>query len=223
MFLGLPSLNEYLTIPESLSPEKILLKLIETTTDVFFNMPSVLAADLWGKFSSAFFYNFDYHGDVGSSGRKFLKPLPLVSKQKAKGFVAHGDDLAYLFDAHDIYGNRINESELKSPRDQEVRNNFIKIIHSFAYMNDTQNQLTIGNQILSAFRTDSTSFIKISKGIEIEKNFRFCQLSVLGAPLKATQEMSCKFLSENLKRLSQVPKLNEVISGNNNGKKFGLF
>jgi carboxylesterase type B len=208
-----------LTIPENLSPEKILLKLIETTTDVFFNVPSVLAADLWGKFSSAFFYNFDYHGDSGSGGRNFLKPLPLLSKQKAKGFVAHGDDLAYLFDARDIYGNQINGSELKSPRDQEVRNNFIKIIHSFAYMNETQNKLTIDNQILSAFRADSTSFMKVSKTIDLEKNFRFCQLSVLGAPLKATQEMSCKFLSENLKILSQVPKLNEI----NNNKKFGLF
>lgn len=217
---GLPTLNEYLTIPENLSPEKILLKLIETTTDAFFNFPSVLTADLWGKFSSAFFYNFDYHGDIGSSGRNFLKPLPLVSKQKTKGFVAHGDDLAYLFDAHDIYGNHINESEVKSPRDQEVRNNFIKIIHSFAFMNNTQNQFIIDNKVLSTFRADSTSFMKISKSIDIEKNFRFCQLSILGAPLKATQEMSCKFLSDNLKVLSQVPKLNEVISGN---KKIGLF
>lgn len=216
-----------MTIPENLSPEKILLKLIETTTDVFFNIPSIFAADLWGKFSSAFFYNFDYHGDIGSSGQKFLKPLPLVSKQRPKGFVAHGDDLVYLFDAHDIYGNRINESKLKSSSDEEVRNNFIKIIHSFAYINNSQQQLSIDNQILSSFRADSTSFMKISKGITVEKDFRFCQLSVLGAPLKATRDISCKFLTENLKILSAVPKINEVLSGssnnNYNGKKFGLF
>lgn len=223
LILGLPSLNEYLTVPENLTPEKILLKLIETTTDVFFNIPSVFSADLWGKFSSAFFYNFDYHGDIGSSGQKFLKPLPLVSKQKTKGFVAHGDDLAFLFDAHDIYGNRINESEIKSPRDREVRNNFIKVIHSFASTNNSQTQLTIGNQFFPSFQADSTSFIKISKTVAIEKDFRFCQLSVLGAPLKATRDLSCKFLSDNLKVLSALPKVNEVIGGNNSGKRFGMF
>lgn len=148
--------------------------------------------------------------------------MPLVSKQKSKGFVAHGDDLGYLFDAHDIYGNRINGTELKSVRDHETRKNFIKIIQTFAYANSSQAQLTFDNQILKPFRVDSTSFIKISDKLSLENDFRFCQLSIYGAPLKATQQISCKFISENIKKIPSIPKINDVLGGGG-GKKFGVF
>lgn len=216
-------------IPDYLSPEKILLKLIEASTDVFFNIPSVFAAELWGKFSSSFFYHFDHHGDSPPSGRHFLKPLPLISKHKSKGFVAHGDDLAYLFDVHDIYGNKINGTELKSLRDIETRRNYIKLIQVFAATttttsNSSQSQLTFDNQILKPFRLDSTSFIKISEKISIQTDFRFCQLSIYGAPLKSSQQISCKFLSENIKKIPTIPKINNVLGGNGDGgKKFGVF
>jgi hypothetical protein len=39
--LGLPSLNDYLKIQDGISPEKIFEKLVESTTDIFFNVPSV--------------------------------------------------------------------------------------------------------------------------------------------------------------------------------------
>lgn len=146
----------------------------------------------------------------------------MISKHKSKGFVAHGDDLGFLFDAHDIYGNRINGTDLKTARDQETRKNFIKIIQTFAYANATQAQLTFDNQnVLQPFRADSTSFIKISEKISLENDFRFCQLSIYGAPLKATQQMSCKFLAENIKKISVIPKINEALGGG--GKKFGIF
>ena len=95
-----------------MDPAKLLSKLIEATTDVFFNFPSVMTADLWGKWSSAFFYQFEHSGDAQPSGKLFLRPLPIVSKSSTKGLVAHGDELGYLFDVYDVFGNRIPGSEV---------------------------------------------------------------------------------------------------------------
>lgn len=201
-----------------MNPEKFLSKLIETTTDVFFNVPQVMTAQIWGKGSSAFFYQFDHVGDSRSSGKQFLKPLPLVSKRDSKGMTAHGDDLGFLFDIYDIFGNRINGTELNTPRDKTARRNFIDLIVKFAYVNSTQ-QLKLNDQILSPFRADAINFIKISETLSIQKDFRFCQLSLWGAPVKATQQVSCKFLSEGLSALTKPKDLPALIGGN----KFSLF
>lgn len=210
LFPGLPSLSDYLTIPDGLNPEKILSKLIDATTDVFFNVPTIMSADLWGKWSSAFFYQFEHVGDFGSSGKYFLKQLPLVSKRESKGMVAHGDELGFLFDIHDIYGNRINSTELKSPRDQKARKNFIEMIIKFAYINSTESEFKLSDQILAPFRADGSHFIKVSDKFSFDKDFRFCQLSMLGAPLKATQKISCEFLSEGLKKIPSIPKAKDI-------------
>lgn len=210
IFTGLPLLSDYLTIPNELSPEKIRAKFIEATTDVFFNVPSVMTADLWGKWSSAFFYQFDHVGDSVSSGKQFLKPLPLVSKDNSKGESAHGDELGFLFNVCDVFGNQINNTELKSERDQKARKNFINMIVKFAYMNSSQAQFSLNDQVIAPFRADASHFIKVSEKLSLEKDFRFCQLSLWGAPLKATQKISCEFLSEGLKKLAIIPKPREV-------------
>lgn len=202
-----------------MDPEKILNKLIEATTDVLFNVPQVMTAQLWGKWSSAFFYNFDYVGDSVSSGKQFLKPLPLVSKRDSKGVTAHGDDLGFLFDIYDVFGNRINGTELQSTRDKKARKNFIDLIVKFAYINSTQQQLKINDQVFSSFRFDATNFIKVSENLSLDKDFRFCQLSLWGAPIKATQQMSCKFLSDGLSAFAKPKILPGMIPG---AKKFNL-
>lgn len=110
---GLPSLTDYLSIPENLDPEKIFSKFVEVTTDVFFNIPSFLTADFWGKFAPSFLYQFKHANNLGG-GKIFLKPLPLVGKnnEKKTDKVAHGDDLSYLFNPCDVFGNRINGTEV---------------------------------------------------------------------------------------------------------------
>lgn len=202
--LGLPALNDYLTIPDGLNPEKILTKLIDATTDVFFNVPSVLTANYWGKFSSAFFYQFEHVGE-SKSGKHFLRPLPLVSKRESVNMVAHGDDLGFLFDIYDVFGNRINGTELTSSRDKKARKNFIDMIVKFVYMNTSSTEFKLGDQIIAPFRADASNFIKVSEKLSLDKDFRFCQLSLWGAPLKASQKISCEFLSEGLKKLPAVP------------------
>ncbi|CRL03013.1 CLUMA_CG016166, isoform A [Clunio marinus] len=207
--LGLPTLEEYLTVPDGIHPEKLLGKLVETTTDVFFNVPSIMAADLWGKRSKAFFYQFEHVGDSESSGKLLLKPLPLVSKRQSPNMVAHGDDLGYLFDIHDVFGNRINATTIKSTRDIRARQNFIEMIVKFSYINSTLSEFKLNNQILIPFSTDASHFIKVSDKFSIDKDFRFCQLTMLGCPLKAIQKVSCHFLSEGLriaKKIVSAPK-----------------
>jgi carboxylesterase type B len=213
IFLELPSLDEYLTLSSNLSPEKILMKLIEITTDLFFNIPCTLTANLWGKFSPAFFYQFDHVGEISASGKYFYKSMPIASKRNSKELVAHGDELAYLFDVHDIFGNRINETILKSVRDQETRKNIIELVTQFSSFNSTQSQFTFQNQMLQTFIGDSSSYLRISDKSFFEKDFRFCQLSIFGAPLKATQKVSCEFVKEGLKKINIVSSANEIVSG----------
>lgn len=213
-------MNDYLTIPNDLKPEEILSKFIDATTDVFFNVPSVMTADLWGKWSSAFFYQFDHVGDSESSGKQFLKPLPLVSKRDSKGLSAHGDELGFLFDVCDVFGNKINNTGLRSDRDKKARKNFIELIVKFAYMNSSQAEFSLNDQIIAPFRAEATHFIKVSEKLSLDKDFRFCQLSLWGAPLKATQKISCEFLSQGLKHLPLLPKPRDV-AGLIGGNKFG--
>lgn len=203
-------MNDYLTIPNNLNPETILSKLIDATTDVFFNVPSVMTADLWGKWSSAFFYQFDHVGDAEPSGKKFLKPLPLVSKGNSNGMAAHGDELGFLFDICDVFGDKLNNTGLRSSRDKQAQKNFIDLIVKFAYMNSSQAELKLNDQIIAPFRSEASHFIKVSEKLTLGKDFRFCQLSLWGAPLKASQKISCEFISEGLKKLPLVPRPKDV-------------
>ena len=227
LFVGLPTLDEYLTVPDNVNPEKLLAKFIESTTDVFFNVPSVLTADLWGKHSQAFFYQFNHVASGEASGTQFLKPLPLVSKGRTKGMTSHGDELGFLFDAHDVFGNKINESSVKSSSDEKVRKNFMELITRFAYLNATNNEFKLHELTLSPFRTEGSNFIQVSEKVSLGKDFRFCQLSLLGAPLQASQKITCEFLSENLKKLSMIPNVKDLGGllggGGGNNKKKGLL
>lgn len=220
---GLPTLDDYLSA-DDLSPEKLLAKLVEATTDVFFNVPSVLTAELWGKWQQkAFFYQFDYVGEGEQSGKHFLKPLPLVSQQTgAKGTVSHGDELGYLFDVHDVFGNKINGTNVNSPRDVKARESFMSLITKFAYMNATSGDFKLNDQIAPAFRADGGNFIKVSDTLSFEKDFRFCQLTMFGAPLQSSQKITCEFLAEGLKKLPTFQRAKEVGGGLLKASKLGF-
>lgn len=75
-------LNELLKVPQNLSPEEILSKMTETTTDILFNLPAVLSANLWGQNAPSFLYSFEYNGAGVSNGYNFLQGLPIVSNKK---------------------------------------------------------------------------------------------------------------------------------------------
>lgn len=170
----------------------------------------MITADLWGKKSPSFFYQFDHVGDTESSGKKFLRPLPLVSKTSSNGKTSHGDELGFLFEINDIWGNKINGTSKKSSRDKKARQNFITLIQNFAYFNANSSSFKVGNQIVSAFSAQASNFIKVSEKLDFEKNFRFCQLSLYGAPLKSAQKVSCEFLVDGLKNFATLPKVENL-------------
>lgn len=107
------SLQDYLRIPESMEPKKIIAKITEATTDALFNLPAVLTSQAWAKLSPSFLYSFEYFGP-SSSGSNFLNGLPITSKPAdiSKQRVAHGDELGYLFDVRDLYGHPIHGTEV---------------------------------------------------------------------------------------------------------------
>lgn len=171
---------------------------------MFFNLPTVLTADLWGKFSESFFYQFDREGSSKRSGKLLLKPLPLVSRGEMKNKVAHGDELGFLFNIRDVFGNKINGTELTTEDDKRTRQNFVELITNFAYLNSEKSELRLKNQIIKPFRADSSNFVKISEKISLDKDFRFCELSLLGVPLKATQKITCDFPKSIANEFSKV-------------------
>lgn len=107
------SLQDYLRIPESMDPQKVIAKITEATTDALFNLPAVLTSQAWAKLSSSFLYSFEYYGTT-SSGFNFLNGLPITSKSADKSMqrIGHGDELGYLFDVRDLYGLPINGTEV---------------------------------------------------------------------------------------------------------------
>lgn len=88
----------------------------EATTDALFNLPAMLTAQTWSKVAPAYLYSFEYSGSTKLRGKSFLNGLPLVSTadRKEENVVAHGDELAFLFDARDLFGKPYKNSQVGS-------------------------------------------------------------------------------------------------------------
>lgn len=98
-------LTDYLKVSEKLNVMQTVQKLTEATTDALFNLPAMLTTQTWSKVAPAYLYSFEYVGRSTAKGSSFLNGLPIVSNPNPSNqTVAHGDELNYLFDAHDIFG-----------------------------------------------------------------------------------------------------------------------
>lgn len=110
------SLKDYLHIPSELDPTKIIAKLTEATTDALFNLPALLTTQAWAKVAPSFLYSFEHIGHTVGRGSHFLSGLPIVSQPSATGernkHAAHGDDLAFLFDTQDLFGQTVEEAQV---------------------------------------------------------------------------------------------------------------
>ncbi|XP_055539747.1 carboxylesterase 5A [Wyeomyia smithii] len=200
---GVLNLSKYLEIPKSWNVTKVFNKLVEATTDAVFNLPAVVTAQSWNQLSKAYFYSFE-HRSENTNGADFFAGLPIVSKRNSTvrtDVVGHGDELGILFETHDIYGNMIEKSALKSKRDLDSRQAFATFIAKFAYMNSS---IKREDSFFKAFTSKGTPYIKIGENISLENDFRFCQLSIWGAQLEALKATSCKFLADGLEDLRKV-------------------
>lgn len=134
------SLTDYLHIPNGMDPTLMLAKVIqifhyiyfiiifcnkctsfaqltEATTDALFNLPALLTTQAWAKIAPSFLYCFEHIGQTVGRGSHFLSGLPIVSSQlgdtEHNVHAAHGDDLAFLFDTHDLFGQSVQGAEVR--------------------------------------------------------------------------------------------------------------
>lgn len=99
--------------------------------------------------------------------------------------------------------NFISFFQLKTTRDHTARKNFIDLIAKFAYFNGSQ-EFKLSDKIISTFSLDKSPFINVGETVGIEKDFRFCQMSLWGAPVKAAQKTTCEFLSDGIGNLNKA-------------------
>ncbi|XP_037961186.1 carboxylesterase 1E [Teleopsis dalmanni] len=192
-----PTLNEVLKVPETLNLDQIFSKVVQASTDVLFNLPAVLTSQVWSQMAPAFMYSFEYNG-TKSKGINFLRGLPIVGNtQSSDGeIVAHGDELGYMFDANDIFGNPLPDTRLTSAEDLKVRKNMIGLLVKFAKNFKADSKIAnIKDTLFQSITAKGTPFIKVDTGVEVGNDFRFCELSVFGASLTPLTTTSCKGLN----------------------------
>ncbi|XP_022226607.2 carboxylesterase 1E [Drosophila obscura] len=220
-----PTLQDVWKVPQALNVDQVLSKVVESTTDVLFNLPAVLTTQVWSKLAPAFMYSFDYNG-TKSKGINFLRGLPIVSQtaNDKPETVGHGDELGYMFDANDIFGEPLLETRLTSAEDLQVRHNLIDMLVQFAKQGSGDGKSGSGSgsgsgsSLFQSVTGKATPFIKIHTRLETSNDFRFCELSVLGASLSPLSSTSCAGLGSLLGQLGGG--LGQTIGGA--GQKLGL-
>lgn len=202
-------LTDMLKVPANLNAFDLLKKLTETTTDVLFNLPAVLSAETWGKKAPAFLYSFEHRSKV-ANGYNFLRGLPVVSEEKNDNFTSHGDDLGYIFKCNDIFGKPIKGAEITSEEDRKVQKHLIGLLTRFAKISSAEDVKKDG--FLPSFgQKKGVPYIKITEKLEIQENFRFCELSLWGAPLEAVKSTTCEGLGKTLSAVTDT--LGQVTGG----------
>lgn len=175
------SLSDYLKVSDKLNVMQVIQKLTEATTDALFNLPALLTTQLWAKLAPAYLYSFEHIGKSSNRGSTFLNGLPIVGNTKpineTPQTVAHGDELAYLFDAHDIFGKPISTTaNTLNADDAKVREIFSNLITQFVQMNgggEKQDDAKTKG-LFDGFKSDESNFIRIGQaGATHEKDFRY--------------------------------------------------
>lgn len=204
-----PTVEQVWKVPQTLNVDQVLAKVVESTTDVLFNLPAVLTTQVWSKLAPAYMYSFEYNG-TRSKGINFLRGLPIVSEHAndKPETVAHGDELGYMFDANDIFGNPLPETRLTSADDLKVRHNLIDMLVQFAKGTGEGSKAGGGDgsgsaasKLFKSVTGGGTPFIKVHTQLEAASDFRFCELSVLGASLSPLTSTSCAALGNVLGQL----------------------
>lgn len=197
----LTTLTDYLTIPIGLPLSQILAKITEATTDVLFNLPAILTAQSWSKLAPVYLYSFEYVGKSKTSGASFLNGLPLVTKSKRsqrEKLVAHGDELSYLFDARDLFGQPLQKNssqvsgekcdtlvsptvydilsfilkQLSNDSDRKISDTFTNLIAKFAYQTSDTSKNEQNKAMFQEYDVKNNNFIKIGGETSVQLDFR---------------------------------------------------
>lgn len=105
--------------------------------------------------------------------------------------IAHGDDLAYLFEARTLDGEPIDDLEEFTDEDSKVRDIFTQMIATFA----KTGKITIGNENFASFSGDFNNYIQVVPKPKTASNFRFCQMALWAGLAQRLQSTTCQFLN----------------------------
>ncbi|CAH0551297.1 unnamed protein product [Brassicogethes aeneus] len=171
-----------------------LSKISEATSDALFNVPAFLTAGLWSqKGSPTYLYSFEHAGKM-KKGYSFLKGMPIVGNGTMTDdneTIGHGDDLNYLFEANDIFGNPIENNEIMNEDDRKVREVFTQMIADFA----RTGKPIINNKEAPPFSATKNNFIQIKPKPQLSDSFRFCQMALWCNIAERLKSSSCQFLN----------------------------
>uniref|UniRef100_A0A1B0CSD4 Putative conserved secreted protein n=1 Tax=Lutzomyia longipalpis TaxID=7200 RepID=A0A1B0CSD4_LUTLO len=173
--------------------KKFLDDIFEATTDIFFSIPVVFTAKFWSDAASSVIYSFNFLTKSKLPGGEiFLPHLSLTQGPKQEGKVAHGDELIFLFEPRDIFGNPLgNVSMSFSAADEKVRKDFTAMIAKFTEMEEEDNS-TSG--LFSIFSSAQLPYMEVSDKITPRNNFRICSLIKFGGIFSFADDFQCEVI-----------------------------
>lgn len=104
--------------------------------------------------------------------------------------VAHGDELSYLFDPHDIEGKALLSEKEENEEDNKVREIFTQMITDFARFG----KLKLGDQDVKPFSISDNNFVQITPNPKIASGFRYCEMGLWLGLAQRLQSNTCKLL-----------------------------
>lgn len=127
--------------------------------------------------------------------------------------VTHGDELAYLFDVNDIYGNSVeSENAPLTKDDQKVRDIFTQMVADFA----RTGKVRIENRDVSPFSATSNNFIQIKPKPVLANDFKYCEMALWCNIAERLKSSACSFLKAFDQQLKNVGKIfGGVLQGTN--------
>lgn len=115
--------------------------------------------------------------------------------------VAHGDELAYLFDAQDLQGRSLGSNDDSNEEDDKVRDIFTQMVTDFARFG----KLSLGNEEVKPFSITDNNFVQVGPKPKVSNGFRFCEMGLWLGLAQRLQSSSCKLFKVLDSQLKNLP------------------
>lgn len=124
--------------------------------------------------------------------------------------IGHGDELAYLFELNDIYGNSLEAKDLTlSEDDQKVRDIFTQMIADFA----KTGKIHLEDKEVQPFSSKKNNFIQIKPIPVLGTDFKFCEVAIWCNLADRLKNTACSFLKALDTQVQNVKKvIDDVVS-----------
>lgn len=124
--------------------------------------------------------------------------------------VTHGDELAYLFDVNDIYGNSLESNMPLNEDDQKVRDIFTQMIADFA----KSGRIHLQEREVQPFSSKMNNFIQIKPKPILANDFKYCEMALWCNIAERLKSTACSFLQAFNTQIKNVEKVvGEVLQG----------